>query len=316
MSDVSDPATVSSVSDSATESSQNPGGTQLAGELTSVQQAALRELGNGHTISDAARTAGVDRRTVSRWIHHDPKFAAAYNAWCRELLDSGRARAIAMSDAALATVANAIQSGHVGAALQVVRNLGLIQAPRIGPTDPDVLERRAALRQVRSEERLHNAEEQYGLHKPIEQIETIEEIDEVIAPWIDLRDEFVQSLERDWQEHDEHLRMGRPCTPPDQPRPTLEEYAATVHRLSKKHNWDADSFISMSRDCRARTQEILQQRAQADLKATAPAPAHPSRQITDGSAASLQADRDHRDHGHPRASNNASTDPFVTGEDD
>ena len=177
MSDVSGPATVSSVSDSATESSQNSGGTQLAGELTSVQQAALRELGNGHTISDAARTAGVDRRTVSRWIHHDPKFAAAYNAWCRELLDSGRARAIAMSDAALATVANAIQSGHVGAALQVVRNLGLIQAPKIGPTDPDVLERRAALRQVRSEERLHNAEEQYGLHKPIEQIETIGERD-------------------------------------------------------------------------------------------------------------------------------------------
>lgn len=57
---------MSNVSDPATESSQNPGPAQVGGELTSVQQAALRELGNGQTITDAARAAGVDRRTVSQ----------------------------------------------------------------------------------------------------------------------------------------------------------------------------------------------------------------------------------------------------------
>jgi hypothetical protein len=136
---------------------------QLATELSSVQQAALCELGNGGTIADAARVAGVDRRTVSRWIHEDEKFAAAHNAWCKELLDSGNGRALAMGDMALSTLANAIQNGHVNAALQLVKNLGMLRPPKPGPSDAEQLRRRRAVRKARREEELWKAEFELGL---------------------------------------------------------------------------------------------------------------------------------------------------------
>ena len=116
-------------------STTEPTAQELSIELPAVQQAALQELGKGATITDAAQAAGVDRKTVSRWIHHDAVFAAAYNAWCQELLDSGLGRALAMSDAALTTIANAIQNGHVNASLQVVKQLGVLRAARPGSTD-------------------------------------------------------------------------------------------------------------------------------------------------------------------------------------
>jgi len=65
---------------------------EATGRLRSVQQAALRLLAAGQTIEEAAEAAGVDRRTVSRWIHEDAEFGAAYNLWRRETLESGRAK--------------------------------------------------------------------------------------------------------------------------------------------------------------------------------------------------------------------------------
>jgi hypothetical protein len=140
-----------------------PSAPQLAVELTTVQQTALRELGSGGNIADAARAAGVDRRTVSRWIHEDEKFAAAYNAWCNELLDSGGGRALAISDAALTTLAKAIQNGHVNAALQLVKNLGILRPPKAGPTDAEELRRRRAVRKARREKELCEAEFEHGV---------------------------------------------------------------------------------------------------------------------------------------------------------
>jgi hypothetical protein len=119
-----------------------PTAKQLLMELPADQQVALQELGKGATITDAALAAGVDRRTVSRWIHHDPNFTVAYNAWCQELLDSGLGRALAMTDSALNTIANAIQNGHVNASLQVVKQLGVLRAAKPGSTDAGQIKRR------------------------------------------------------------------------------------------------------------------------------------------------------------------------------
>src|SRR5215469_5888496 len=85
---------------------------KLVAKLTPIQQTAIQHLGLGSSMVDAARLAGVDRRTVYNWIHHDPKFAAAYNAWQHELLESARARALAMSDKALTTLDAAIVNGN------------------------------------------------------------------------------------------------------------------------------------------------------------------------------------------------------------
>jgi hypothetical protein len=79
--------------------SSEPTAKQLLLELPAIQQVALQELGKGSTIIDAAKAAGVHRQTVSTWIHEDPNFAAAYNAWCQEILDSGMAQVLAMSGA-------------------------------------------------------------------------------------------------------------------------------------------------------------------------------------------------------------------------
>jgi hypothetical protein len=132
-------------------------------ELPADQQVALQELGKGATITDAALAAGVDRRTVSRWIHHDPNFTAAYNAWCQELLDSGLGRALAMTDSALNTIANAIQNGHVNASLQVVKQLGVLRAAKPGSTDAGQIKRRHAVRKARREKKLREAEVKHGL---------------------------------------------------------------------------------------------------------------------------------------------------------
>lgn len=112
---------------------------KLVAKLSPSQQTALQHLGAGSTMADAARLAGVDRRTVFNWIHRDPKFGAAYNAWQHELLESARARALAMSDKALTTLDAAIANGNASAALQLVRQLGVLRPPRPGPTDPQIL---------------------------------------------------------------------------------------------------------------------------------------------------------------------------------
>lgn len=118
---------------------------ELALQLSPTQQAALRQLGEGCNMAEAARSAGVDRRTLYNWIHQDPQFGAAYNAWQREVLESGHARALTLTDKALTTVDAAIEKGNVSAALQVIRHLGVLRPVKPGPTDAKLLNRQRKL---------------------------------------------------------------------------------------------------------------------------------------------------------------------------
>jgi hypothetical protein len=128
-------------------------------KLTPVQQTALARLAEGNSISEAARSIGIDRRSVHRWLREDADFAAAYNAWQQELLDSGRARVLAMSDLALTTIRNAIEKGDSRTALRVADKIGLLTPARIHSTDADRLSRLHKLRDHRSQITLEKAEE-------------------------------------------------------------------------------------------------------------------------------------------------------------
>ena len=100
--------------------------------LSPVQEVAMQRLIAGSSIQQAARAAHVDRRTLSRWLHNDPYFAAAFAAWQREVVASGRARVLAMTDIALDAVQNAILQGDGRVALQV-RGCVSAYRPRDGP---------------------------------------------------------------------------------------------------------------------------------------------------------------------------------------
>ena len=132
-----------------------------ASDLSAAQERALQHLAAGSSISDAARKVGVDRKTIHRWLATDPHFAAAFNAWRREMVHSGRARVLAMGDLALDTVRKAIQKGDARVALQVARAAGAMDEPRPGATDPQILQRRRELRHGRRDLTLEAAEKQF-----------------------------------------------------------------------------------------------------------------------------------------------------------
>lgn len=43
--------------------------------LDAKQRRAIEQLAAGATITAAAKVAGVDRATLSKWVNHDPEFA-------------------------------------------------------------------------------------------------------------------------------------------------------------------------------------------------------------------------------------------------
>lgn len=136
--------------------------------LTPGQEIALQRLAAGSSIVQAARAVQVDRRTLYRWLHSDPQFVAAYNAWQRETVASGRARVLAMGDLALDTVQSAMLQGNARVAVQVAKANGALDAPKPSTADPDYFHhrkklrdraRRKAIRDAEREERLARAGE-------------------------------------------------------------------------------------------------------------------------------------------------------------
>ena len=129
-------------------------------QLTATQERALRELAAGQNISGAAHLAGVDRRTVYRWMRADPNFASAYNAWKNEIVASGRARVLALTDLAIDTVKNAMLQGNARVAVQVAKATGAMQTPRPATTNPEHLRRRQEVRDARRALAIKAAEKQ------------------------------------------------------------------------------------------------------------------------------------------------------------
>jgi len=130
-------------------------------KLSTVQEKALQHLTSGSGVVEAAKAAGVHRRTVWRWMHADPHFIAAYNAWQREVVASGRARVLAMTDLALDTVQSAMQQGNARIALQVAKATGAMDAPRPGTAEAELVRRQHQLREGNRRLALEAAERKY-----------------------------------------------------------------------------------------------------------------------------------------------------------
>jgi hypothetical protein len=135
------------------------------GQLTPVQQLAMQRLVAGGSIAQAAEAARVDRRTVYRWLQADPHFASAYATWQREMIASGRARVLAMTDLALDTVQNAMLRGDLRAALEVAKATGAMDAPQPGTTDPAYFRHRQKLRNRARKETLESAKRREWLER-------------------------------------------------------------------------------------------------------------------------------------------------------
>lgn len=222
---------------------------EAAGRLSGVQQVALRVLGGGQTIEEAAVAAGVDRRTVSRWIHRDAEFGAAYNLWKRETLEAGRAKALSMADAALGTIAGAIAKGNVHAALAVAKNLGVLKEGKVGETDAGRLGRKRRVRAAKREGKLRSAEESAAVRQ-YKDPETVAEVDELLAQWQSRRDWMIKRDEEAWryyeltqQETDGQIwRSGfrRPKGPPGNPRPSEADVRAMAEREARREGKGAE----------------------------------------------------------------------------
>jgi hypothetical protein len=85
----------------------------LLATISATQALALEALLKGASISKAAQEAGVARETVSRWVHHDPAFAAELQNARAELALQTRCALEALGMRAVAVLADAVQNQFV-----------------------------------------------------------------------------------------------------------------------------------------------------------------------------------------------------------
>jgi hypothetical protein len=127
-------------------------------ELGAEQRAALELLCGGKSVAEAARTAGVARLTIYRWLKNDAVFRAAYHEWHEELGESCRSRLAAMTDKAATAVEKALEAGDARAAMQLLKGLGMMKPSKRLETDPEVIRRRMAVEARRKQSKLEEAE--------------------------------------------------------------------------------------------------------------------------------------------------------------
>lgn len=105
-------------------------------ELDPRQARAMQAILAGHSISAAASLANVARSTVHRWIRSDVRFQAALNRARRELRQEIGMRLFVLAISAFEVVEDAVRNGNVRASLAVLRAVGVLTEPTIGPEDP------------------------------------------------------------------------------------------------------------------------------------------------------------------------------------
>jgi hypothetical protein len=241
--------------------------------LTAIQELALEHITSGVSIADAARAARVDRRTLHRWIRDDARFAAAYNAWRREVVDSGRARVLAMSNRALDAMNAAIEKGDTRVALQVAKASGALDAQKPGLTDADTLRRKRKLRDGQREIKLEEAENRYQRAIGEDSRQTLKHL-ELLEPHIDLLLKLRQALLRD---------------------ETPDERAKRLALIAEKawaFDATADIFALADAKCPAKPRLWMQQALDAPASLPSPTPAPAESTTTDSSPASAIATPD------------------------
>lgn len=113
--------------------------------LTGRQQQALEQLAAGAGIRDTAAAIGVDPRTVHRWLHEDPHFRAAYNAWQQQIIDSSRSQLLTIAADAVTAVSKSVKKGDARTAMSLLKHLSIMPPPPPVPSDPDILHHAIAI---------------------------------------------------------------------------------------------------------------------------------------------------------------------------
>jgi AcrR family transcriptional regulator len=147
------PDTRAKKSDPLSDSAQKGSGRELA-TLGVEQQTALELLLTGKSIAETARSAGVSRVAIYRWLKHDAAFQAAYNQWHDQLQESCRSRLQALTDKATDALEKALEAGDARAALQLLKGMGMIKERMPGPTDPEEVGKILAMDEKRRELKL------------------------------------------------------------------------------------------------------------------------------------------------------------------
>ena len=108
--------------------------------LNPKQVVALESLLRGSTATEAARTAGVDRRTLFRWLRSDTEFQAAMNRGRREAREAAMLRLEWLAESAVTALEQALGGGDTRSAITLLRGLGLLDGSwGVGSEDAAVL---------------------------------------------------------------------------------------------------------------------------------------------------------------------------------
>jgi hypothetical protein len=117
--------------------------------LAADQRKALESLLGGKSISETARAARVSRNTIYFWLRKDANFQAAYNQWRDQLQQSCQSRLLTLTEKAADALEKALERGDARAALALLKGMGMIAPPQIGPTDPQEATARMELEKQR-----------------------------------------------------------------------------------------------------------------------------------------------------------------------
>jgi DNA-binding CsgD family transcriptional regulator len=127
--------------------------------LSQQQQTAVDLLVSGKNLQETADSIGVQRPTVSQWLHHNAAFIAAVNQRRQELWADLVDGLRALAPKALAVLARELDGeAPLPAAIHILRAVGLyggIAAPS-GETDPQAI---ALAMKLKEDDRQHAAED-------------------------------------------------------------------------------------------------------------------------------------------------------------
>jgi alpha-beta hydrolase superfamily lysophospholipase len=126
--------------------------------LSVEQRTVLESLAMGESVAATARKAGISRSTVYEWLKRDVIFQAAYNKWHELVEENCRARLAALMDKATRALERALDAGDAKTALVLLSGLGMVQRRGKRSTDPEVLRRREAAKEVVRREKLRRFE--------------------------------------------------------------------------------------------------------------------------------------------------------------
>src|SRR4051794_35441499 len=114
--------------------------------LRTRQYLAFLAVTGGKSIAAAAREAGVNRTTVHRWIKDDPNFKSALARQSEEQMAAAREQLKNSVEPAARVINQAVRQGNMTAAMQVLKNVGLMGAQtQTQPSSKAVVSSRAAL---------------------------------------------------------------------------------------------------------------------------------------------------------------------------